>query len=135
MQYCLWDHLKQLDSMDLRRSRNLAELTGMLISLHTISLSVIKVIDFVDIHKLTAKVLLHFRIMFEYILLNTKTEEDLWKVFTRVASAQELAGLRDGLQLFLKQRIKGESELLVKRCKLASKALANVANSPYGSQK
>jgi len=142
MQYCLWDHLKQLDSMDLRRSRNLAELTASLIGLHSISLSVVKVIDFVDIQKLTPKVLLHFRILFEY-LLSKHSDEDLWKVFSRVASTAELAGLKDGLSVFLHQRFskqlkKGDSEdgdLLVRRCSLARKALANVTNLPYGSQK
>lgn len=129
--------------MDLRRSRNLAELTAALIGLHSISLSVVKVIDFVDIQKLTAKVLLHFRIMFEY-LLSKHSNEDLWKVFSRVASTAELAGLRDGISVFLHQRFakqlkKGgdseDNELLVKRCKLARKALANVTNLPYGSEK
>uniref|UniRef100_A0A7I4D9X4 MI domain-containing protein n=1 Tax=Physcomitrium patens TaxID=3218 RepID=A0A7I4D9X4_PHYPA len=138
-QYCLWDHLKQLDSMELRRSTNLARLTAALIGSSSISLSVVKVIDFVDIQKLTPKVLLHFRIMFEY-LLGEYSNEVVWKAFSRIASSAELTGLKDGIAIFLHQRFLKQvkssenSDILVKRCKLAKKALANVQNLPYGSQ-
>jgi len=80
--------------------------------------------------------------MFEY-LLSKHSNEDLWKVFSRIASTAELAGLGDGISVFLHERFpkqlkKGDSEngdLLVERCRLARKALANVTNLPYGSQK
>ncbi|KAG0629231.1 hypothetical protein M758_1G087200 [Ceratodon purpureus] len=138
-QYCLWDHLKQLETMETRRSMNLARLTASLVGGFSISLSVVKVIDFIDMQKLTPKVLLHCRIMFEY-LLSKFSNEILWSVFSRIASTAELAGFRDGLSLYLNQRFSKQVknsedvDLLVKRCKLARKALANVTNLPYGSQ-
>ena len=139
MQYTLWDHLKQLETMDTRRSMNLARLTASLIGEFSISLAVLKVIDFVDIQKLTPKLLLHCRILFEY-LLSKFSNEVLWSVFSRIASTAELADFRDGISLYLNQRFSKQvknsedGDLLVKSCKLAKKALANVTNLPYGSQ-
>lgn len=127
--------------MELRRSTNLARLTASLIGSFSLSLSIVKVVDFIEIQKLAPKVVIHFRIMFECMLTEYK-DDIIWAIFSRIAIAPELAALRDGLGLFLQKHIvrelkKGDpvkGALLGKRCKLAKKGLANVAGVPFGSQ-
>lgn len=142
MQYCLWDHYKQLDTMDKRRSLNLARLTVALIGSFTLSLSIVKVVDFTDIRKLSSKVVVHFLVMFESLLIDF-SEDIVWGVFSRIAAAPELTSLRDGLILFLNQHVlrevkKGDLEkgaLKSKRVKLAKKALGNAVGAPFSIEK
>ncbi|BBN14494.1 nucleolar MIF4G domain-containing protein 1 [Marchantia polymorpha subsp. ruderalis] len=134
MQYCLWDHFKQLDSMELRRSANLARFLGHLISSGSLSLSVLKAVDFADPRVMTPKVVMHFRIFLES-LLTEYTDEKVWNSFSRIAPSPKFQELRDGLVLFFHQYMKsarvqekeGSAGLLALRLKLAKKALKNVA--------
>jgi hypothetical protein len=43
LQYCVWDHYKQLSMMDLRRSANLARFLASVIASFALSLSLLKV--------------------------------------------------------------------------------------------
>ncbi|KAG6546424.1 hypothetical protein Mapa_011972 [Marchantia paleacea] len=134
MQYCLWDHFKQLDSMELRRSANLARFLGHMISSGSLSLSVLKAVDFADPRVMTPKVVMHFRIFLES-LLTEYTDEKVWNSFSRIAPSPKFQELRDGLVLFFHQYMKsarvqekeGSAGLLASRLKLAKKALKNVA--------
>ncbi|CAM6129838.1 unnamed protein product [Calypogeia fissa] len=136
LQYCLWDHFKQLDTMELRRSANLARFLAHMIGLYSLSLAVLKAVDFTDPSVMTAKVVMHFRIFLE-TLLTEYSEEVIWNCFSRVAAPPNLATFRDGLALFLHRHIKqsvggnhGDKEvkrILGSRYRLAKKGLANIA--------
>lgn len=137
MQYCLWDQFKQLESMEIRRISNLARLVAELIGSFALSMTILKVVDFADVRTLTSKRVVHFGIMFR-VLLTEYPENVVWAAFSRIAAAPELSSFRDGLTVFLHQHVRrlGESggtqdataaSLLSKRCRLAKKALSNVA--------
>ncbi|XP_057842704.2 uncharacterized protein LOC131052122 [Cryptomeria japonica] len=138
LQYCLWDQFKQLDSMELRRLANLARFLADLIGSFSLSLSVLKAIDFTDCAMLTSKVIVHFRILFE-TLFTEFSDNVIWNIFTRIASFPELENLRNGLELFIYQHVNKNAlteeqlgppesgSLIVSKCKVAKKALTNVA--------
>lgn len=131
-QYCLWDHFKQLDTMELRRSANLARFLAHMISSGALSLSVLKAVDFADPRLMTAKVVMHFRIFLES-LITEYSGEVVSNSFSRIAGSDKFQELRDGVILFFHQYMKsprvegkeGSAGLLTKRIKLAKKALKN----------
>jgi hypothetical protein len=103
---------------------------------------VLKAVDFSDARVMTSKVVLHFRVLIECLLMEN-SDEVVWAVLSRIAVPPELGVLRDSLALFIHQNLlKHPAEnaksditkvnleklsLLAKRCKLAKKALANVS--------
>ena len=104
LQYCLWDHFKQLSAMETRRIMNLAHLLADLVGNFVVSLSVLKVIEFSDMRTMTPKVILHFRIFFK-IFLTKYDDEVVLSAFKRIASTPELEGLRVKLSVFLHQHL------------------------------
>lgn len=138
LQYCLWDHFKQLDSMEMRRLANLARFLADLIGSFSLSLAVLKAVDFTDSAVLTSKVMMHFHILFE-TLFTQHSDNDIWNIFTRIASPPELENLRNGLELFIHQHLTkndltgtqiGTTEtasLIANKIKIVKKALANVS--------
>ncbi|KAL2620402.1 hypothetical protein R1flu_000607 [Riccia fluitans] len=132
-QYCVWDHFKQLDTMELRRNANLARFLAHLISSGALSLSVLKAVDFADPRVMTPKVVIHFRILLES-LLTEYSDDEVWSSFSRLAASDKFQELRDGIVLFFHQYMKsprveedGSAGLLAIRIKLAKKALKKVA--------
>jgi hypothetical protein len=107
---------------------------------------VLKAVDFSDARVMTSKVVLHFRVLIECLLMEN-SDEVVWAVFSRIAVPPELGVLRDSLALFIHQNLlKHPAEnaksditkvnleklsLLAKRCKLAKKALANVSGELF----
>eukprot|EP00850_Spirogloea_muscicola_P006820 SM000033S12341 [mRNA] locus=s33:273617:276480:- [translate_table: standard] len=133
LQYAVWDQFKQLPDMELRRSTNLARLLSHLIGSGGLPLSVLKAVDFVDPKAMKARAVLHFRVLFEDLLLASWPDSVLAATFSRVAMAPVLGALRSGLVLFLNHDIRlhatslggGErAKLLQRRCRVATKALA-----------
>lgn len=136
LQYCLWDHFKQLTSMETRRLSNLANLLADLIAKFTLSLSVLKVVEFGDAKTMTPNAVLFFSV-FLRALLTGYNDEVVSGAFSRIASAQELEGLRLKLSVFLRQHLmKGvqvngshdtdeENSLLLRRLIMARKAMAS----------
>ncbi|KAK3264051.1 hypothetical protein CYMTET_27182 [Cymbomonas tetramitiformis] len=122
VQYAAWDHFKQLDDMEVRRLTNLARLLAGLVLEFSLSLAVLKVVDF---SRLSSKQIFFYRIFFEQILL--ADEELLTRVLQRIASAGNLAPLRDGIQLFLQTAVKlpkgGKQADLRARIQLAQQVL------------
>jgi ABC-type arginine transport system ATPase subunit len=55
LQYCLWDHFKQLNSMETRQIMNLAYLLADLVAKFVVSLAVLKVVEFSDMWAMTLK--------------------------------------------------------------------------------
>ncbi|XP_020517345.1 nucleolar MIF4G domain-containing protein 1 isoform X1 [Amborella trichopoda] len=129
LQYCLWDHFKQLDSIELRRSMNLAHFVAELLSTFTLSLAVLKSVDFTDPNSLTPRRVMHFRLFFEALFEHP--DSLVWNMFSRIAGTPELEALRNGIELFIKQCVlkvpSSEAQSLKLKFKVAKKALNNVA--------
>ncbi|KAI3941635.1 hypothetical protein MKX01_018225 [Papaver californicum] len=94
LQYCLWDHYKTLDDMELTRSLNLARFVAEILSSFSMSPAVLKTIDFTDPVQLTPTRIMHFRILFEEIF--EQSDALIWNIFTRIAIMPELENLRSG---------------------------------------
>ncbi|GAB2267204.1 hypothetical protein Dimus_002189 [Dionaea muscipula] len=123
LQYCLWDHFKELDSMPLLRSMNLAKFVAEMIASFTLSLAVLKTVDLSDAKLLTPKRIMHFRMLFVGIL--EFPDNLVWNIFTRVAVTPELENLRDSLEFFIGAYIVTANASAGKKFKLAKKALNN----------
>ncbi|BDA46714.1 Suppressor of glycerol defect protein 1 [Coccomyxa sp. Obi] len=119
LQFCLWDHFKQLDEGDVRRLANLARLTSMLIASKALPLSVVKVVDFTE--AMTARQLLFWRALFEELLVSCKSTAASGELFAKLGG-NGLASLRSGLTIFLRTQFRpwltakhtGDDKLLAK---------------------
>ncbi|VFQ95346.1 unnamed protein product [Cuscuta campestris] len=125
LQYCLWDHFKELESMQLMRSMHLSRFIAEMLSSFTLSLSVLKAVDFGDITQLTPKKIMHFRMLFEAIF--EFTEERVWNIFTRIAMP-EYETLCNGIAIFIREYVAsgGQKKSLAGKFKIAKKAMNNV---------
>uniref|UniRef100_A0A803MW99 MI domain-containing protein n=1 Tax=Chenopodium quinoa TaxID=63459 RepID=A0A803MW99_CHEQI len=123
LQYCLWDHLKELESMPLMRSMHLAKFEAEMFASFTLSLAVLKVVDLIDATQLTAKRIMHFRMLFEALF--EYRDNVVWNVFTRVTITPELEELRNGLELFIREYVVSTNKTAAKKFKLIKKALNN----------
>ncbi|MCL7032649.1 hypothetical protein MKW94_002907 [Papaver nudicaule] len=124
LQYCLWDHYKALEDMELTRSLNLARFLAEMLSSFSMSLAVLKTIDFCDPEQLTPKRIMHFRMLFEDIF--EKSDALIWNIFTRIAIMPELESLRSGIEFFVKQFVVSSNKNLSGKFTIAKKALRNV---------
>ncbi|XP_022966215.1 nucleolar MIF4G domain-containing protein 1-like [Cucurbita maxima] len=124
LQYCLWDHFKELETMQLVRSMNLARFTAEMIASYTLSLAVLKSVDLSDIMLLTPKRIMHFRMMFDSIF--ERPDKLIWNAFTRVAINPELEPLRSGMLFFIKEYMIKGNKVNVEKFKVVKKALNNV---------
>uniref|UniRef100_A0ACD5W238 Uncharacterized protein n=1 Tax=Avena sativa TaxID=4498 RepID=A0ACD5W238_AVESA len=127
LQYCIWDRFKELDTMDLNRSMNLAKLVAEMLANFSLSLATLKVVNLANPVEMTPKKIMHFRMLFEILI--QKEDSLVWNVFTRIAGAPELEILRDGIVMFVKQYVmaKDTEKDLAGKFKIAKKALDNSA--------
>ncbi|KAJ8428821.1 hypothetical protein Cgig2_021076 [Carnegiea gigantea] len=121
--YCLWDQFKELESMPLLRSMHLAKFVAEMITGFTLSLAVLKVVDLIDGSQLTAKKIIHFRMLLEAIFEHP--DNVVWNVFTRAAITPELEELRNGLEFFIREYVVTSNKAAGKKFKLAKRALNN----------
>ncbi|CAM8878007.1 unnamed protein product [Rhodiola kirilowii] len=124
LQYCLWDHYKGLETMELQQSMHLARFAAEMFSSHSLSLAVLKAVDFSDLSQLTAKRVMHFRMLFESIF--EFTDKTVWNIFTRIAAAPDLETLRTGIEFFIKGYVVSRNKSLANKFKLAKKGLNNL---------
>lgn len=124
LQFCLWDHFKELESMQLMRSMHLAKFVAEMVASFTLSLAILKTIELGDITQLTPKKIMHFRMLFESIF--EYADSQVWNMFTRVAVTPELESLRQGIEFFVKEYILKANKALSPKFKLAKKALRNL---------
>ncbi|XP_052155498.1 uncharacterized protein LOC127773471 [Oryza glaberrima] len=126
LQYCIWDHFKELDNMELNRSMNLAKLVAEMLANFTLSLATLKVVKNLAVEMIPKRII-HFRMLFETLL--QKDDAVVWNAFTRIAGLPELEILRDGIVLFIKQHViaKDTGKDLASKFKIAKKALDNTA--------
>ena len=137
LQYCLWDHWKEMTKCtEIRRLTNLAKLTGTIVALFCTSPSIFKVVDFVS---LNPKEVFFWRLAMEALLENCKSDNDVISIFGRLSSQEQLKSFNSKLRKFLKtsvgpwiaQKDPGDPvhggskrlEMLLRRCRSAEKAL------------
>lgn len=127
LQYCIWDHYKELDTMELSRSMNLAKFVAEMLSSFSLSLALLKTIDLMDPAQLTPRRIVHFRMLMQAIF--DRSDALVWNIFTRVAAAPELETLKSGLLFFIKQYVVEADAVknVAGKYKIAKKALYNVA--------
>ncbi|XP_047962464.1 nucleolar MIF4G domain-containing protein 1 [Salvia hispanica] len=124
LQYCLWDHFKELESMTLLRSMHLAKFTARMIENFSLSLAVLKAVDLSDPANLTSKRIMHFRMLFEAIF--EFSDKKVWNIFTRIAVTPEYEALRSGIELFISKYVVSSQKSLGSKFKIAKKALNNI---------
>ncbi|CAL0317086.1 unnamed protein product [Lupinus luteus] len=124
LQFCLWDHFKQLESMQLMRSMHLAKFVAEMLASFTLSLAVLKSLDLGDFTLLTPRRIMHYRMLFEAIF--EYPDSVVWNMFTRAAVTPELESLREGIDFFVKEYILKTNKALTKKFKLAKRALNNM---------
>ncbi|KAK9123018.1 hypothetical protein Sjap_012620 [Stephania japonica] len=125
LQYCLWDHFKELDQMELTKSMNLARFTAEMLSSFSLSLGVLKTVELSEYRLFTPKRLLHFRMLFEAIFEHP--DSTVWNIFTRIAVTPEFETLRDDILFFVKQYVLNSNKAISEKFKIAKKALNNAA--------
>lgn len=124
LQYCLWDHFKEMESMELIRSMHLSKFISEMLASFSISIAVLKVVDFHDIHQLTPKRIMHFRMLFEAIF--AFPDRIIWNIFTRIAVTPEYETLRSGIEFFISKYVVSSQKSFAEKFKVAKKALNNV---------
>ncbi|KAL8233344.1 hypothetical protein R6Q57_003122 [Mikania cordata] len=126
LQYCIWDHYMEIESMELMRSMHLAKFIAEMVSSFTLSLAVLKKADLHDITKLTSrKIIMHFRMFFEAIL--EYPDNVVWNIFKRIeAGFPEYETLRTGIKFFIERYVVGNQKQFAGKYKIAKKALKSV---------
>ncbi|KAF8069806.1 hypothetical protein N665_1131s0006 [Sinapis alba] len=123
LQYCIWDHFKELESMSLQRSMHLAKFVAEMIVSFNLSLAVLKCVDLANPVQLTPKRIMHFRMLFEAIFENT--EKLVWNLFTRIAVNPDYEALRDGIKFFMKEYVVKSNKTIYGKFRKAKEALNN----------
>ncbi|XVF56838.1 hypothetical protein PTKIN_Ptkin06aG0152300 [Pterospermum kingtungense] len=123
LQFCLWDHMKELDSMPLVRSMHLAKFIAEMVACFTLSLAVLKTVEWTDPQMLTPKRIMHFRMLFKAIF--EYPDKVIWNMFTRIAVTPELETLRQSMGFFIKEYVVKTNKKVNDKFKLAKKALNN----------
>lgn len=89
----------------------------------TLSLAVLKTVEWSDPQMLSPKKIMHFRMFFEAIF--EYPDKVIWNMFTRIAVTPELETLRQGMEFFIKEYVLKTNKKLNDKFKLAKKALNN----------
>ena len=115
-QFSVWDRLKELDSLAPKKRNNLSMLLCSLICSKTISLSVLKIVDFTGIGNNDVE---FFKDMFKSLL--NESEVLITEIFGRLQPLP-LDSLKNGIKVFIKHFLKPElSPSEVKNMKIACK--------------
>lgn len=123
LQFCIWDHFKELESMQLLRSMHLAKFIAEMVGSFTLSLAVLKSVELSDVTQLTPKRIMHFRMLFEALF--EYPDEVLWNSLTRVAVSPELETLRHGIEFFIREYVVKTNKAFANKFKISKKALNN----------
>ncbi|XP_072544796.1 nucleolar MIF4G domain-containing protein 1 [Salminus brasiliensis] len=127
-QFCLWDKFKDLASLSGSSFSNLVQMVTHLLLKKSLSLSILKAIEFGELDKPKVKFL---RQIISKLLQQTQPE-DLVEIFGRISGIPKLEMLREGLKLFIRHfllrgtQAQGSDEqttLLAERAEIATKAM------------
>ena len=123
-QYCLWDHFKELESMQLIRSMHLSKFVAEMFACISLSLAVLKAVDLSDTRQLTPKKIMHFRLLFEAVF--EFPDRLVWNIFTRIAVTPEYETLRNGIVFFISKYVVSDQKSSGEKFKIAKRALNNI---------
>jgi len=98
LQFALWDKFKQLPTLPVRAISNLAHLIANLVAISSLSLSVLKTLEFAD--QMEAHTMLFVSLIIKTLLMQF-SEDVAANVFQRIANVKELFSYRERLILFL----------------------------------
>jgi nucleolar MIF4G domain-containing protein 1 len=99
LQYCLWDHIKDINGMNARKISIFSKLCAYTVISKTLPLSsVIKVVSFSD---LSAKELLIWRVFFKTLLEDIDSDDALRSVLSKLAEQKDMASLKKHVRMFL----------------------------------
>ncbi|EFN89915.1 nucleolar MIF4G domain-containing protein 1 homolog [Harpegnathos saltator] len=129
IQYALWDKLKTLNDLNTKQLTNLAKFLTHLFLEKGLPLSVLKIIQFTELDKLTMRLV---RQIMLGILLHENGEACL-EVFQRISLSPKLQTFRESLRLFIShflvkniyaaENLQKQSTLLQKRTELVDQIL------------
>eukprot|EP00232_Nephroselmis_pyriformis_P028278 CAMPEP_0182860634 /NCGR_PEP_ID=MMETSP0034_2-20130328/5026_1 /TAXON_ID=156128 /ORGANISM="Nephroselmis pyriformis, Strain CCMP717" /LENGTH=210 /DNA_ID=CAMNT_0024992455 /DNA_START=348 /DNA_END=980 /DNA_ORIENTATION=- len=102
LQYCMWDHFREVPSMDARKVNNLAKCLAACICSFSLSLAVLKAVEWEGAARGTMddRTIFCFRIAFEAILLQPE-ERQVADVFHRMSGMKDQQKCKDGIMMFL----------------------------------
>ncbi|XP_035545661.1 nucleolar MIF4G domain-containing protein 1-like [Juglans regia] len=123
LQFCLWDHFKELELMQHTRSLHLAKFAAEMLASFTLSLAVLKSVELGDIRQLTPRRIMHFRMLFEALF--EYSDKLIWNIFTRVAVTPDLESLRHGIEFFIKEYIVKTNKAITEKFRVVKRALNN----------
>uniref|UniRef100_A0A3B1KA21 Nucleolar MIF4G domain-containing protein 1 n=1 Tax=Astyanax mexicanus TaxID=7994 RepID=A0A3B1KA21_ASTMX len=127
-QFSLWDKFKELASLSSSSFTNLVQMVIHLLHKNSLSLSILKAIEFGELDKPNVKFL---RQILSKLLQQTQPE-DLVQMFGRISGIPKLGMLREGLKLFIRHfllrssQTQGSAEQntqLTERAEIAIKAM------------
>ena len=124
IQYCIWDHYTELESMPLIRSMHLAKLVAEMVSSFTLSLAALKKADLHDTTQLTARKIMHFKIFFEAVF--ECADNVIWNIFKRIAGSEQYETLRTGIKFFIDSYVLTGNKKFAGKYKIAKKAFKSV---------
>jgi nucleolar MIF4G domain-containing protein 1 len=99
-QYTFYEHFKELSTYKMRKITNLSKLLSILVETGTLSLAMLKIIDFN--HLDSTQEIVFFRLFFMHLLLDLD-ENECTKIFMRLAKVNHCEELKESLVLFLFQ--------------------------------
>ncbi|KAL4826884.1 hypothetical protein H8958_012233 [Nasalis larvatus] len=132
-QFSIWDKFRDLENLPATNFSNLVHLVAHLLKTKSLSLSILKVVEFSELDKPRV----HFLRKVLSILLTETETEDLSLIFTRVSDNPKLGMLREGLKLFISHfllknaqahRSADEGNVLRERADLVTKCLQGKAS-------
>ncbi|XDV18064.1 hypothetical protein PO909_023837 [Leuciscus waleckii] len=127
-QFSLWDKFKELANLSSRSFSNLVQMVTHLLHRRSLSLSILKAIEFGELDKPKVKFLKQILLK----LLKETEPEDLVNIFGRISGIPELGMLREGLKLFIShfllrtiqtQEPSEQAKALMDRAEVATKAM------------
>ncbi|EDV96817.1 nucleolar MIF4G domain-containing protein 1 homolog [Drosophila grimshawi] len=129
-QFASWDRINDIETLSKARIRNLASFLQQLILSAGLQLSVLKVVDFMQLHKLS------FYFMREIMLrlLLSSEENQIYSAFERIAKNSKLQQFKQSIRLFmqhfmlakLEEHAEEQQQLLRQRIEHLDKLLAYV---------
>ncbi|TRY88693.1 hypothetical protein DNTS_026132, partial [Danionella cerebrum] len=127
-QFSLWDKFKELANLSSRSFSNLVQLLTHLLQRKSLSLSILKAIEFGELDKPKVKFL---KQILSKLLIESEPE-DLVNIFGRISGIPKLGLLREGLKLFIShfllrniqtQETAEQAKFLKDRAEVATKAM------------
>ncbi|XP_051756740.1 nucleolar MIF4G domain-containing protein 1 [Ctenopharyngodon idella] len=127
-QFSLWDKFKEMSNLSSRSFSNLVQMVTHLLHRKSLSLSILKAIEFGELDKARVKFLKQILSK----LLKETEPEDLVNIFGRISGIPKLGMLREGLKLFIShfllrnvqtQEPSEQAKVLMDRAEVATKAM------------